>query len=209
LPAAVAVGVVVVGSAFYIGQRLDAGLRAATSRAVAAERDAAEARKIARDQMNVVQRTTEQRLAQTRDELRSAHMTANVLAAPDLYRLDMSSIEGIPKATAQVLWSRSRGIVFSASRLPPAPNESTYQLWLLTHQGPVSIGLMQPDKTGRVTAAFDPPARLPRPVVGASLTVEPAAGSSQPTGAVQLITPVRSGAAARPTEPTTSRDSTS
>jgi hypothetical protein len=128
-------------------------------------------------------------------------MTATVLAAPDLYRLDMSSIEGIPRATAQVLWSRSRGIVFSASRLAAPPNKSTYQLWLLTHHGPVSVGVIQPDKTGRVTVAFEPPPRLPRPVVGASLTVEPAQGSPQPTGAVQLTTPVRSGASAPITEP--------
>ena len=42
------------------------------------------------------------------------------------------------------------------------------------------------DASGRVTLATDTPPNVPRPVLGVSVTVEPAPGSPAPTGAVVL-----------------------
>ena len=85
-----------------------------------------------------------------------------------------------------MLWSRSRGLVFSGSRLPPLPPDSTYQIWLLTNAAPISAGLFVPDAAGRYTLATDTPPLAPRPVVAVSVTIEPAGGRESPTGPALL-----------------------
>jgi hypothetical protein len=184
------VAAVLVGSLVYLWRQVDTGLSAATSRAAAAERGAEEARRQATDQIAAIQRTAEERIASAQQAAFSAQLTANVLAAPDLYRLDLG---GAPttssRANAQVLWSRSRGIVFSGSRLPSAPANHEYHLWLVTPQGPFDVGPVRPDQSGRASIGFDPPSGLPRPVVGAVVTLEPRGGSPRPTGTPVLSTP--------------------
>jgi hypothetical protein len=46
-----------------------------------------------------------------------------------------------PNASARAFWSRSRGMVFSASNLPPLPAGRTYQLMGRDRQGPDQRGL--------------------------------------------------------------------
>ena len=103
-----------------------------------------------------------------------------VLAAPDLVRYGLTSVDSAP-VTAQLLWSRSRGLALSAARLPPLPPDSAYQVWLLTGVESVSAGLLVPDDAGRATIVTDSPPSVPRPVVGVSITVEPAGGSAAPS----------------------------
>jgi hypothetical protein len=76
--------------------------------------------------------------------------------------------------------------VLSASRLPPAPPQMTYQLWLLTSGAPVSAGLFVPDANGRATLVVDVPTRIIGPVVGAQVTVEPSAGGTVPSNRLLL-----------------------
>lgn len=186
---AAAVVVLLTASILHLRQRLDIGLSAATARAAAAEEDAEAARRMARDRIEQVQRTAEERIATAQQAAQSAQLTANVLAAPDLYRLDLDGTPRAPRAAAQVLWSRSRGIVFSGSRLPAAPDGRVYQLWMITKERPVAVGVVHPDANGRVTAGFDTPDPLPRPVVGATVTLEAAGGSEQPAGPAFLAGP--------------------
>jgi hypothetical protein len=186
---AILVAVIVGGAMLYLRQRLDAGLTAAASRAEAAERGAEQARQLATTQIAEVRQTAEEQIATARQAALSAQMTTNVLAAPDLYRFDLAAPAGAPRASAQVLWSRSRGLVFSGSRLPAAPEGRTYQLWLMSGEGPISAGLVSPEAAGPLTRGFEPPERLPRPVTGALLTLEPAGGSAAPSGTIVLSTP--------------------
>jgi hypothetical protein len=102
-----------------------------------------------------------------------------VLAAPDLVRYNVTGVDE-NKTAGQLLWSRSRGVVFTALRVPPLPADVTYELWLMTDEAPVAVGMFRPDGGGRVTFATDPP-RSPRPVVGASITIEPIGGSPRPS----------------------------
>jgi len=90
------------------------------------------------------------------------------------------------RTLAQLLWSRSRGMVFSASRLPQPPQGSIYQIWLLTAGAPISLGTAAPDASGRVTLATDSPPEAPRPIVGVRVTLEPAAGVAEPSGPTVL-----------------------
>jgi hypothetical protein len=109
-----------------------------------------------------------------------------VLAAPDLTRYGLTAVDG-SSASAQLLWSRSRGLVFSAARLGMLYPESTYQVWLLNDGPAVSAGVLTRDPSGRATLVTDTPPRVPGPVLGVSITIEPIAGSLVPSDRVVAI----------------------
>ena len=77
--------------------------------------------------------------------------------------------------------------MFTASNLPAPPPGRAYQLWVLTAQpAPISAGMLVVDASGRVTARFDTPLDLPRPVAMA-VTLEPEGGVPAPTGEKYLV----------------------
>jgi hypothetical protein len=189
---AIVLGLMVAGIgayALYGQSQMRSSLQAATSRAEAAERGASETRQHAERQIEAVRKASDVQLQAAQHTARSAQALATLLAAPDLHRFDLSA-DG-SRVAAQVLWSRSQGIAFSATRLPAAPAGKTYQLWLLTPARTASIGLIWPDGNGRASAFFDPPATLPRPIVRAVMTLEDAAGAAQPTATPYLASPER------------------
>src|SRR5262249_10314101 len=110
-----------------------------------------------------------------------------ILTAPDLVRFNLASSASAARSSAQVLWSRTRGLVLSASRLPTAPPETTYQLWLLTNTQPVNVGIFVPDASGRASLVTPVPPRVPSPVIGAEVTVEPSGGRQTPSGPTLLV----------------------
>jgi hypothetical protein len=168
--------VVLVGAAGWLLQR-QASL--AATRANDAERQAQQVVTAASQQMAAVREESAKQLAQAREASVRAQKVTDVLAAPDLVRYNIAG-SGPSAISGQVLWSRSRGVVFSGLRLPAVPAGMTYQLWLLTDGVPVTAGTFEPEQNGRVTFTADPP-RVPRPVVGAALTLEPAGGSQTPS----------------------------
>jgi anti-sigma-K factor RskA len=116
-------------------------------------------------------------------ELQSA---MGVLAAPDLVRIDLAGQAAAPQASARALWSRQRGMVFTAASLPPLPAGRVYQVWVVTGTAPVSAGLLTPDASGGGTAFYDTPPDIPPPTAVA-VTIEPAGGLPAPTGAFYLM----------------------
>ena len=169
--ASVALAVVFGGYSLQLRGRvatLESRLRDATLRAQAGERQMADVRR-------------------TAAEARSSLL---VLAAPDLARIDLAGQPAAPNATARAFWSRSRGLVFTASNLPSPPPGRTYQLWVLaagpTGPVPISAGLMKPDANGRINALFNTPTDLPKPVAMA-VTLEPDGGVPSPTGDKYLV----------------------
>jgi hypothetical protein len=121
---------------------------------------------------------------QTRFERGQA--TTAVLAAPDLARIDLQGQPPAPDARARALWSRSRGLVFTAANLPPAPAGKTYQVWVVTAQAPISAGLLIPDSSGVGTQYYTTPADI-APPVAVAVTLEPAGGVAAPTGERYLV----------------------
>lgn len=124
-------------------------------------------------------------LQQAADRSQSAFA---VLVAPDVARIDLAGQPGAaPGASGRAFWSRARGMVFSATALPPPPPGHTYQVWVVTSQpAPISAGLIDPDRDGRVNAVFATPADIPQPVAVA-VTLEPAGGVPAPTGPKVLV----------------------
>jgi anti-sigma-K factor RskA len=129
---------------------------------------------------------SERQIAEARQSAIQAQSTVAVLAAPDLARADLAGQAVAPGASGRAFWSRSRGLVFTGSNLPPLPPGRVYQLWVVTPNAPISAGLLRPDAQGRVSSVTQTPANLPQPVAMA-LTVEPEGGVPAPTGDRYLV----------------------
>lgn len=143
---------------------LEARLEQALVQASAADRAVADARRVSA-------------------ELQSA---MGVLAAPDLVRIDLAGQPTAPQASARALWSRARGMVFTASNLPPLPAGRVYQVWVVTGPAPVSAGLLNPDASGGGLTFFSTAPDIPPPTAVA-VTLEPAGGVPAPTGQFYLL----------------------
>lgn len=161
------------------GWTLQRQAREAAARASAAEQQAQAAVAAANQQLSAVRDDAAKQLADARAGTARAQMVSDVVAAPDLVRFTIAG-SGPSGMSGQVLWSRTRGVVFSGVRLAPPAAGMTYQLWMLTDAAPVTAGTFVPDATGRVTFTAEAP-RVPRAVIGAALTLEPAGGSATPS----------------------------
>jgi len=115
-----------------------------------------------------------------------AQATTAVLGAPDLARIDLQGETVAPSARARALWSRSRGLVFTAANLPPAPAGKAYQVWVVTAQMPISAGLLTTDPTGGGSQYYMTPPDI-APPVAVAVTLEPSGGVPLPTGERYLI----------------------
>ena len=178
-----AVGVVIAAGLAWQSQRQ---ARSATTRSSEAEQQSQRVREAADQQIAAAREAAAREIAQARETAARAETIAGVLAAPDLVRYNLVAQSTGPFRSGQLLWSRSRGLVFSGSRLPAPPANSTYQLWLLTSGEPVSAATFAPDSAGRVTIALAAPPSVPRPVLSASVTIEPSGGSASPSGEALL-----------------------
>jgi len=124
----------------------------------------------------------DQRLVAVRSEV-------SLLAAPDVRRVDLRGQPAAPRAGARAFWSRTRGVYFVASNLPPISSDKTYQLWFVTTTGPVSASVFKPDTRGgaEILATVQPGMAQPTAM---AVTLEPAGGVPAPTGSMYLAGPV-------------------
>jgi anti-sigma-K factor RskA len=127
------------------------------------------------EQMAVAVRSTE-----------AAEARLAVLTSPDVLQVDLAGQTPAPQARGRAFMSRTRGLLFAATALPPLPAGRIYQLWYLTKTTPVSAGLLQPDAGGQIVTAFQVPAETVVPT-GFAVSIEPAGGVPQPTGALYLV----------------------
>jgi anti-sigma-K factor RskA len=128
------------------------------------------------------------RLADTDRQLVAVRGEVSLLTAPDVKRVDLRGQPTAPQAGARAFWSRSRGVYFVASNLPPLPAGKDYQLWFVTPAGPVSAAVFQPDPRGDAALIGTVRPDMGEPSVMA-VTLEPAGGLPAPTGAFYLVGP--------------------
>jgi hypothetical protein len=133
------------------------------------------------DRIDAARRDAAAQIELARGAASRAQITGDVLAAPDLMRFNLIGAEGTARASAQLLFSRTRGMVFSGSRLSPPGPGNVYQIWFLTATDPISAGTIAPDDSGRATLATDRPPDVPRPITGVRVTVERAPGRQTPS----------------------------
>jgi hypothetical protein len=175
-----------VGFGWYLQNQVSV----AAGRARQAELDSQRAAADAARQAAAAREEAAREIASAREMANQAQQIGNVLAAPDLIRYSLSAGSGAPGASGQALWSRTRGFVFSGSRLPPPPPNSSHQVWLLTRVAPVKASTFTPDPDGTVTL-IEQGLNIPRAVVGVMVTAEPGAGGESPSGA-PILTSVTS-----------------
>ncbi len=200
--AAVVLLAISIGVAGVLVSRLQGQVTAATARVSQAEQQAQVATKTATEQIAAAREEASQQIAQARDAAEKAQTISDVLAAPDLVRFNLVGGDATSSFSAQALWSRSRGLVFSESRLPPLPKDSTYQIWLLSGGEATSVGTFVPDATGRFSMATPTLPRVQQTVTGVLVTLERAGGNGAPTGRVVLTRPQPVPVAVAPTATT-------
>jgi hypothetical protein len=184
---ALIVSLVAAGSfGIWILGRVENRLNEAAAQVAAADSQRDAATQLANNQLSATREEAGRQVAEARQTALNAQIVGNVLAGPDVVRYDLVGTNAAPRAYAKVMWSRSRGLVFSASRLPQLQAGNTYQFWLITGSGPVTAGLLTPDAAGRITFVTDTPGNVPRPVIGASVTLEPSGGRPRPSGTTVL-----------------------
>jgi hypothetical protein len=164
----------------WLQRRVDERLNDAALRVSAAERERDAA-------IDATRQDAARQVADARESAAQAQIVGNVLAAPDLVRYWLRGATPDSPAYGHVLFSRSRGLVFSASRLAPADDGRTYQLWLSTTTGPISAGLVNPDTEGRVTLASEVPLAVTGRLSGAFVTLEPEGGRTEPSSQLVLV----------------------
>ena len=170
------------GGAYLIRQLGDVRARAA-----AAERVAEDARAATAREGNDARR--EGPVADALASAARAERMMQVMVASDARRVPLAGGAAAPAASGQAVWSRTRGVVLTATGLPRANAGDVYQVWLSTTRGVLALGFAPPDAQGRVTATFEIPSELPGNVTGFLLTREPAGGSPAPQGPVALSSP--------------------
>ena len=138
-----------------------------------------------RDAIARLERSEQQVTVATR-AVATAEGRLAVLTAPDMRQIDLEGQPAAPSASGRAFWSRSRGLVFTASELPPLPAGRIYQVWMVLPEAPMSAGLVTPDANGRVQQAFETPPDVAAPVAIA-VTIEPAGGLPAPSGARYLV----------------------
>lgn len=184
----VRIGLIIAGSLLLgIGlvRWIEVRLNDASARVVEAERQVAATTHLANQEVTAARQNADRQIAEARQVAQRAETVGNILTAPDLIRFNLASTSE-DGSSAQLLWSRTRGLVLSGNRLPAAPPESTYQLWLVTSTQSIGAGLFVPDASGRATLVVDAPPRVAGPVVGAAVTVEPHGGRTAPSGRTLL-----------------------
>ncbi len=99
----------------------------------------------------------------------------------------LGGLAGAPRALGRVLWSPAKKqAVLYAFGLPRPPAGKDYQLWAIDGQTPRSEGVFPVDAAGRATHVL-PEAPAAGGASAFAITLEPAGGMPQPTGAILLL----------------------
>jgi anti-sigma-K factor RskA len=143
----------------------------------------------------------EAQLYQLRSQLVSSHQEVDtlkrvlnerarldqILLAPDVRLTRLESLKPAPGSAGLVAVSTANGTaLIQVTGLPVTPAGKTYELWWITKErGPVKAGLFQVQRPGTVIAAAEPPPAGQHALLSA-VTLEPAGGTSSPTGPMYL-----------------------
>jgi hypothetical protein len=131
-------------------------------------------------------REREARLAEAQRLVERAGSMVEILAAPDLLRYGLTGTGPAATSYAQVLWSRSRGLAVTASRLPAPPGGQVYTMWVISEGQAAAVGTLVPDAGGRASLVVPGPLKLPR-LVALRVTLEASDRAERPAGVMCLL----------------------
>jgi anti-sigma-K factor RskA len=129
----------------------------------------------------------ERTLEEVRQQAALAARATEILAAADVATVSLAGQAPAPGASGRAYWSRSRGVLFTATNLPALPPGRVYQLWIITgDRQTISVGLFRPDAAGGPASLAAAAVAAPNPVALA-VTEEPEGGVPAPTGQIYLV----------------------
>ena len=130
-----------------------------------------------------------QTLSERQQQLEAREATLDAILEPgvELYQLTSS---GDPDPGIRLFWDRRRNrAILHGFRLKPIPEGQAYQLWFIKDGKPVPSVTFKPEPTGHAKVE-----QVSVPTDGkisaAAITVEPEAGSMQPTSPIVLVGPL-------------------
>jgi len=125
-------------------------------------------------------------VAQARDEARRTGQALQVVADREVRTVTLAGLEAAPRASGHTYVSpRSRGALFYAHDLPALPSGKTYELWYIAGGKAVAAGTFSVDPQGMGNVKVE---NVPdvASIQTWAVTIEPAGGVPQPTGAMVL-----------------------
>jgi anti-sigma-K factor RskA len=129
-------------------------------------------------------------LSDTRGRLAAREATLNAIFEPgvQMYQLTAS---GDPEPGVQLFYDRQRQqAIIHGFRLRQLPEDRAYQLWFIRDGKPVPSVTFKPESDGHARVE-----QIPVPTGGdvsaAAVTIEPEAGSTQPTMPIVLVGPLK------------------
>jgi anti-sigma-K factor RskA len=125
-------------------------------------------------------------LEATGRELAARESTLNAIFEPDVQMFQLTA-SGDPDPGMQLFWDRRRHrAVLHGFKLRPVPEGRAYQLWFIKDGAPVPSVTFKPEPDGHVKLEQ---VVVPQDgtVTAAAVTVEPEAGSPQPTSPILLV----------------------
>jgi len=136
----------------------------------------------------------ESQLVSARAASASQDAMLNVMSQPDVQLAKMSGTAMAPDASGRYVWSPSERLgAFDGTDLPPLPDGHTYRFWFIYESEWENVGVVDVDGEGhgrlvvqRAEGASAPARGRP---IGFAVTVEPAFGADQRSGAMVLRTP--------------------
>lgn len=130
---------------------------------------------------------TQAELSRTRTELVRLRMAVAVAGNPLTETVRLAGLEAAPEASGRTLVDPGdRRAAFFAGGLAPAPEGSTYQLWLIVDGTPRSGGVFDVGEGGRAMLIVEGVAP-PETIDAWAVTIEPAGGVPLPTGEMVLL----------------------
>lgn len=126
-------------------------------------------------------------LVEVMNERQRTEMLLDVLAAQDTVSVKMAGTPDAGRATGMVRYNARRGMVMYTAVLPPLPAGKIYQMWLVPAAGaPLSAGVFAPGAHG-TRQLWTAEVPLNTEAKAFAVTMEPAGGMPQPTGAKVLV----------------------
>lgn len=159
-------------------------MRASTARVQQVETTARRAVADADRRADAARTDAAREISSARDVATRAQRIGEIMAAPDVIRYRLVSGSGGAGASGRASWSRSRGLLISASQVPPPPPGRAYHVWLLTRFGPVPAGTLTSKADGTATLVEEP-RDIRRAVIGIAVTAD-AATADRPSEIVVL-----------------------
>lgn len=125
-------------------------------------------------------------IADVRQQLTEREATLNAILEPGVKLFQLTS-SGDPDPLLQLFWDQQRHrAIVHGFRLKAVPSGKVYQLWFITDGKPVPSVTFTPEPSGhaKVEGISVP---TDGTISAAAVTVEPAAGSAQPTSPIVLV----------------------